>query len=270
MLRPAFFLLLAVALQGANAQQVESHGPPASILSPSSPGTGHATPSSVNSPTPAGAPGQRVFFSNARRLKPFGDPRRRRPRHEFVPVPIFIPAYPLASDSVDSEQTADPAAPEDTGEDSSSNPDSQALRDAYNRGARDALAQQRDALAQKRDSRYGEHYLDGREQSPSKPSASKGKPAKEAKEAEEADGTETAPENAKAAAVDQPDDSPATVFIFKDGHKIQTQNYAIVGETLFDFSNNAMKKFKLAELDLDATKKANDDLGITVKFPSTL
>ena len=71
------------------------------------------------------------------------------------------------------------------------------------------------------------------------------------------------------AGADHPDNSPATVFIFKDGHKIETQNYAIQGQTLFDFSNNHLTKVKLAELDLDATRKANDDLGITVKLPST-
>ncbi|HEY6352352.1 MAG TPA: hypothetical protein VI636_23385 [Candidatus Angelobacter sp.] len=259
MLRPAFFLVLAVALQGANAQQVESHGPPASVLSPTSLGTAHGVPSSVNSPTPRTFPNGRVGTNGRRSRVLFGAPRTHRPRHEFVPVPIFIPAYPLASDYADSEQVAEQAAPEDPGEDSS--PDSEALREAYNRGAHDALAQQRD-------SRYGEHYLDGREQSQSKRSTGKSKGAPEAKPGDEASGKEgSTSQDSGAAASEELDNSPATVFIFKDGHKIETQNYAIVGETLFDFSNNAMRKIKLAELDLDATRKANDNLGITVKFP---
>jgi len=261
MLRPAFFLVLAVALQGVHAQQVESHGVPASVLSPTSPGAAHGVPSSVTSPAPARFPNGRVAFDSRRFRVPFGTHHARRPRHEFVPVPIFIPAYPLASDYTDSEQTADQPPPEDPQPDSSS--DSQALREAYLRGAHDALAQQRD-------SRYGDHYLDAREQRQSKTSAGKSKAAQETKQAQEedADGKQSpASEDAAPAQPDQPDNSPATVFIFKDGHKIETQNYAIVGETLIDFSNNAMRKIKLSELDLNATKKANDDLGITVKFP---
>jgi hypothetical protein len=252
MLRPAIFLALAVALQGANAQ-VEPHGPPASVLSPTSPGAAHGTPSSVLSPTPQTFPNGRVAFAPRRHVA-FGNPRHRRPRQEFVPVPIFIPAYPLSSDYVDSEQATAPDANDAQQDSQDSRADAESLHEAYNRGARDALARERDALAQQRDSRYGEHYLDGREQSRSRESSSNSKDA--------------APEPASPSA-SEPDNTPATVFIFKDGHKMETQNYAIVGDTLFDFSNNGMHKIKLADLDLDATKKANDNLGITVKLPNS-
>lgn len=236
MLRPAIFLVLAVALVGANAQQVESHGVPASVLSPNSPGTAHGVPSSVTSPAPRTLPNGRIAVNQRRVL--FGTPHARRPRarREFVPVPFFTPAYPLTSDYVGSDQAAAQETPDDP-RDASSETD--ALREAYNRGARDALAQQRD-------SRYGEHYLDSRE---------KGQSAASKSEEPAADSPSEA------------DNTPATVFIFKDGHKIQTQNYAIVGQTLIDFSDNAMKRIKLTDIDLDATRKANDDLGITVKFP---
>src|SRR6476646_3678745 len=36
--------------------------------------------------------------------------------------------------------------------------------------------------------------------------------------------------------------SPKTVFIFKDGHQIETRNFAIVGQTLYDFSDSGLKK----------------------------
>ncbi len=55
---------------------------------------------------------------------------------------------------------------------------------------------------------------------------------------------------------------PATLLIFKDGHQIEVENYAIVGETLFEFSNGLTHKIQLAELDLPATQKANDDRGV--------
>ncbi len=61
--------------------------------------------------------------------------------------------------------------------------------------------------------------------------------------------------------------SPKTVFIFKDGHQIETRNFAIVGQTLYDFSDSGLKKVQLSEMDKDATVKANDDRGIQVKLP---
>lgn len=252
MLRPAILLVLAVALQGANAQQVESHGPPASVLSPGSPGTAHSVPSSVTSPTSRTLPNGRAFRQRRPRVL-FGSPHARRPRHEFVAVPIFAPLY-LNPGYVDSEDAvAQDAPPDEPQEDAG--PDAEALREAYNRGAHDALAQQRD-------SRYGEHYLDAREQNQSRTNTKSGA-AEQTSDAKDAGA-----ENASSTA--EPDNAPATVFIFKDGHKIETQNYAIVGETLFDFSNNAMRKINLTDLDFDATRKANNDLGITVKLPSSM
>ena len=260
MLRPAFFLVLAFALQGAQAQQVGSHGVPASVLSPTSPGTAHGTPASVNSPSPQG---RRIFVDPRRFRVRFGGPRPRheRDRRDFAPVPIFIPAYPINGDYSFSEPEAEPSdqnAPGDADTESPGALDTDALREAYNRGAHDALAQQR------ADSRYGEHYLDSREKSQSSPFTSKTKAT--AKDAEK----DAEPQNDADASETQepPADLPATVFIFKDGHKLETQNYAIQGQTLFDFSNNQLRKIKLADLDLDATRKANDELGINVRLPS--
>ena len=255
MLRPASFLILAFAQQVAMAQQVEPHGPPASVLSPTSPGVAHGTPSSILSPTPRIGPNGRIIVNQRRFHVRFGDPRIRHVRREFVPVPIFIPTYPIEgnyafvdSDAAVSEQNAGADAVIASG------PDSEALREAYLRGARDALSQQAD-------SRYGEHYLDSREKAQSKapPNGSQAPAVKEP-------GSDSEVGSARQEATG---DLPATVFIFKDGHKLETQNYAIVGQTLYDFSNNGMKRIKLDELDLDATRKVNNELGISVKFPST-
>ena len=62
------------------------------------------------------------------------------------------------------------------------------------------------------------------------------------------------------------DNSPKTVFIFKDGHQIERKS-AVVGQTLYDFSNTGLKKVQLADMDKEATTKANDDRGITRKLP---
>ncbi len=61
---------------------------------------------------------------------------------------------------------------------------------------------------------------------------------------------------------------PTTVLIFKDGHQSEMQNYAIVGETLFDFTDGRSRKILLADLDLPATQKANDDRGVDFQLPA--
>jgi len=61
---------------------------------------------------------------------------------------------------------------------------------------------------------------------------------------------------------------PQTVLVFKDGHQLEVANYAIVGSTLFDLTGGRRKKIDLAELDLDATAKQNDDRGIDFQVPA--
>jgi hypothetical protein len=87
------------------------------------------------------------------------------------------------------------------------------------------------------------------------------------------------PEQAYASPPPQPDPPPApsvadlkpgepTVLVFRDGHKQQVTNYAIMGDTLYVF-DQARKKIALADLDMAATVKANDDQGLEFKVPST-
>jgi hypothetical protein len=61
---------------------------------------------------------------------------------------------------------------------------------------------------------------------------------------------------------------PPTVLIFKDGHQSDVLNYAIVGDTLFDFADGRTKKIFLADLDLPATRKVNDDNGVDFQLPA--
>lgn len=61
---------------------------------------------------------------------------------------------------------------------------------------------------------------------------------------------------------------PSTVLIFKDGHQVEIGNYAIVGATLYDLSDGRSKKVQLADLDLTATVKENDDRGVEFQLPS--
>jgi hypothetical protein len=61
---------------------------------------------------------------------------------------------------------------------------------------------------------------------------------------------------------------PATVLVFRDRHQKEIQNYAIVGQTLWNFAPQHTEKIPLADLDLAATTKANDDQGITFRVPA--
>lgn len=60
---------------------------------------------------------------------------------------------------------------------------------------------------------------------------------------------------------------PATVLVFRDEHKQEVQNYAIVGQTLWNFAPRRTQKIPLSSLDIPATEKANDDRGIAFRIP---
>jgi hypothetical protein len=61
---------------------------------------------------------------------------------------------------------------------------------------------------------------------------------------------------------------PTTVLIFRDQHKQEVENYAIVGRTLWNFAPQRTQKIPLSDLDLAATTKANDDRGVTFRVPA--
>jgi hypothetical protein len=58
-----------------------------------------------------------------------------------------------------------------------------------------------------------------------------------------------------------------TLLIFKDGRKVELENYAIVGDTLFDLTPGHTRKVAVADLDLDSTRKQNDDRGVSFQLP---
>lgn len=60
-----------------------------------------------------------------------------------------------------------------------------------------------------------------------------------------------------------------TVLVFKDGHQLEIANYAIVGDTLIDLTPGHRRKIALADLDLQATAKQNDDRGVDFALPSS-
>lgn len=62
---------------------------------------------------------------------------------------------------------------------------------------------------------------------------------------------------------------PDTVLVFRDQHKEEVKNYAIVGQTLWNFAPQRTQKIPLSDLDLPATTKANDDRGVTFHVPTS-
>src|SRR5919198_1446910 len=63
-------------------------------------------------------------------------------------------------------------------------------------------------------------------------------------------------------------DQPSTTLVFHDGHTVEVKNYAIIGDVLYDFSGDHRKKIALADLDLTATEKQNEDRGIDFRLPT--
>jgi hypothetical protein len=62
---------------------------------------------------------------------------------------------------------------------------------------------------------------------------------------------------------------PATVLVFRDQHQEEVQNYAIVGQTLWNFSSGHTQKIPLSDIDVPATQKANDAQGVEFRLPSS-
>jgi len=58
-----------------------------------------------------------------------------------------------------------------------------------------------------------------------------------------------------------------TVFAYRDGHRLEAQNYAIQGQTLWVFGDQITRKISLADLDLSATKQLNDSRGVEFSLP---
>jgi hypothetical protein len=59
----------------------------------------------------------------------------------------------------------------------------------------------------------------------------------------------------------------STVLVFRDNHSEQIQNYAIVGKTLWVFTEQRARKIPIAELNVPATTKANEARGIDFRLP---
>jgi hypothetical protein len=60
-----------------------------------------------------------------------------------------------------------------------------------------------------------------------------------------------------------------TMLIFKDGHQLEVGNYAIVGHNLYDMSPGHSGKVALADIDVTATQKQNEQHGVKFQVPAS-
>ncbi len=58
-----------------------------------------------------------------------------------------------------------------------------------------------------------------------------------------------------------------TTLVFRDGKTELVQNYAIVGKTLWVFNQQRARKIPVSELNIPATRKANEDHGVEFSTP---
>lgn len=89
-------------------------------------------------------------------------------------------------------------------------------------------------------------------------------PAPMAKSAAPAHPTEQAEE---APPVDPDPPLPPTLLVFKDGRTVEVANYAILGQTVYDLTPGHRRKIALIDLDLEATRKQNDERGNPFELP---
>ncbi len=66
----------------------------------------------------------------------------------------------------------------------------------------------------------------------------------------------------------KPEAHPSTVLVFRDRRIQEVQNYAVVGPTLWIFGERRARKVPLADVDVPATTKLNDERGVEFRIPN--
>jgi hypothetical protein len=220
------------------------NGTPASVTSINSGGrlnSSPGTPASITSLGPNGVQPRNQFFNQPacciNPLFPVNPnppliPRHRRRSGQFFPGggAVYVPyAYPVVGD--------------------------------YDAG--DAPADQQENQRQDQDDyRGGPTIFDRRGPGQPAPSYADAYPQRPRRSQTEPTATPAAPPD------DTPvPDQPQTLLVFKDGHQLEVQNYAVIGDTLYDLTPGRHHKIAIADLDLATTAKQNDDRGIDFRLP---
>lgn len=239
-------VLIFLAAASARIASAQINGTPASVSSPNFGGHLNSTPgvpASITSVGPNGIQPRNPFFNQPTccinplfplNPRPPQGQHHRHQRGQFFPVrgAVYVPyAYPMVG-----EPDVSDAAPD---------------QQENSRDERD-----------ENDYRGGPTIFDRR--GPGQPARSyvddhSGRSSRRETEAEAAPATLT-----DAAPVA---DQPQTVLVFKDGHQIEVQNYAVIGDTLYDLTPGRHHKILVADLDLTSTARQNDDRGVDFRLP---
>jgi hypothetical protein len=71
----------------------------------------------------------------------------------------------------------------------------------------------------------------------------------------------------EARAPQKPEPHEKTILVFQDKHTQEVENYAIVRETVWVFTELRAVKIPLSSIDIDATTKLNDERGVGFSVP---
>jgi hypothetical protein len=63
------------------------------------------------------------------------------------------------------------------------------------------------------------------------------------------------------------DQGSAIILVFRDGRRLRVRDYAVVGQTFWDFSEDRARKIPLSRIDFDATTQVNEERGIDFRLP---
>jgi hypothetical protein len=78
-------------------------------------------------------------------------------------------------------------------------------------------------------------------------------------------GQKAAPADTATAPAEQAPAAPPVTLVLKNGQTVQTQNYAVMNNTFWDFSTQPVRKIPVANIDLAASSKASEANG--AEFP---
>jgi hypothetical protein len=212
----------------AQRSTIEFHGIPASVTSPRVDGTFRGIPASVTDPT----------FRPSTSAHPFGHGTCCSHEHHRSFTPVYaVPYYGYYGYPYDYDASTAYDQPQQPVQQEAPPPQVIIIKDERSSASND-------------DPRYGQREFDEGDsyELPAKKEVARAKPAPPP--------------------VVQEEQLPMTTLIYRDGHKSELRNYAIVGSNLIDLTKSSlMKKIPLASLDLEATRRENEENGVDFHLP---
>jgi hypothetical protein len=60
-----------------------------------------------------------------------------------------------------------------------------------------------------------------------------------------------------------------TILVFRDGHQVEAQGYAVVGQSIWVLTEQTSSRMLLSDLDVEATQRLNAARGVRFLLPRT-